>query len=284
MPCGRLRFGPAGKPIDLKGDLLKAPAFLRELGLDAMEYEAVRGVNISRERAQKLGQLAREHGVLLSLHAPYYINLSSDKRTTIQASIRRVYESLLASEWMGSYAVVVHPGYYLKYTREQALKMVIDGFKKAWEKAVSDGVRNTWIAPETTGKSKQVGSVDDIIVICSNLEKCRPTVDWAHLYARSEGRFPQSLDDLIKIVERFEKELGSEVVKPLHSHFSRIEYGKGGEREHHTMAEEEYGPDFRMVCRALRETGVDSTIISESPILERDALVMKRICEEECGA
>ncbi len=92
------------------------------------------------------------------------------------------------------------------------------------------------------------------------------------------------MDDLIKVVERFEKELGSEVVKPLHSHFSRIEYGKGGEREHHTMAEEEYGPDFRMVCRALRETGVDSTIISESPILERDALVMKRICEEECKA
>ena len=281
--CGRLRFGPAGKPIDLKGDILRAPAFLREIGLDAMEYEAVRGVNIGKEKALKLGQLARENGVLLSLHAPYYVNLSSDKKTTIQASIRRVYEALRASEWMGSYAVVVHPGYYLKYTREQALKLVIDGFNKAWEMARAEGVKNTWVAPETTGKVKQVGSVEDIIEICSRVERCRPTVDWAHLYARSEGSFPKSVDDLIKVVEKFEKELGTEVVKPLHSHFSRIEYGKGGEREHHTMSEEEYGPDFRMVCKALRETGVDSTIISESPILERDALVMKRICEEECG-
>jgi len=280
--CGKIRFGPAGKPITLKGDLLKAPEHLKEMNLDAMEYEAVRGVNISKERAIRLGELAKENNIVLSLHAPYYVNLSSDKHTTIKASIQRITDSLVASEWMGSYAVVFHPGYYLKYTREQAVKLVISGLKEAWEKAKEKGVKNTWLAPETTGRTKQVGTVEDIIDICLEVERCRPTVDWAHLYARSMGEFPKGVDDIIKVIERFEDNLGRKVIDPLHTHFSKIEYGNGGEKEHHTM-NEDYGPDFEMVCKAYSETGVNAVIISESPILEKDSLVMKEICKKHCS-
>ncbi len=283
MKCGRLRFGPAGKPIGLKGDIIKAPEFLRELGLDAMEYEAVRGVKISREKAVKLGQYAVQNDVLLSLHAPYFINLATNDEKKFEASVNRIYESLVASEWMNSYAVVIHVGYYPKNgSVREALDKVVKGLRMAWEKASADGVKNTWLAPETTGKTSQIGSIDEVIEICSKLDKCRPTIDWAHLYARSMGEFPKTVDDVVKVVERFEKELGSEVVKPLHTHFSKIEYGKGGERKHHTLSEEEYGPDFSIVCKGYAECGIDAVIISESPILEEDAVLMRNYCLKVC--
>ncbi|MEM0021748.1 MAG: deoxyribonuclease IV [Fervidicoccaceae archaeon] len=281
MPCGKIRFGPAGKPIDLHGDLLDAPKFLREIGLNAMEYEAVRGVNISRERAEKLGSLARENDVVLSMHAPYYVNLSALEQEKVESSIKRLVDSLQASSWMGSYVVVFHPGYYLDWGTKEAVARVISALKEVRSRALNVSASNVWLGPETTGKTKQVGSVDDIIKICSEIDRCRPVVDWAHLHARSLGKFPTGYEDVLKVIEALERGLGREAVNPLHTHFSKIEYTRGGEKEHHTL-DENFGPDFSIVCRAYREVGIDAIIISESPVLERDALKMKSICEDVC--
>ncbi len=284
MKCGNIRFGPAGKPIGLGNkDILKAPEFLRNMGLDAMEYEAVRGVNISEDKARRLGELARKHDIVLSMHGPYYINLSSEEKAKIEASKKRILDSLKASQWMGSYIVVFHPGYYRKKEpKEASVKMVAEALIEVREKALSLGIKDVWIGPETTGRTSQVGTPEEIVEICRQVDKCRPAVDWAHLHARSMGSFPKSIDDIIKVIELFERELGRESIDPLHTHFSKIEYGKGGEKRHHTMAEN-YGPDFEMVCRAYGETGVNAVIISESPILEKDSLLMKSICERLCA-
>ncbi|WP_440060283.1 deoxyribonuclease IV [Thermogladius sp. 4427co] len=265
-------------------DILKAPEFLRSIGLDAMEYEAVRGVNISEEKARAFGAEAEKYDIKLSLHAPYFINLSSRNEKTVQASIERLKQSILASYWMGAYVVVFHPGYYKDMpSREDALRAVIENLKPVAEFRDSLGAKNVWIGPETTGKTSQVGDVDETIEICSRVEGARPVVDWAHIYARSGGKFIVSKDDVISVVEKIEKVLGEWAVKPLHMHFSKIEYGKGGEREHHTLGEAEYGPDFEIVCSALTELGVEGIFISESPILEQDALVMKEICARVGG-
>ena len=281
---GRLRFGPAGKPVGFKGPMERVPEYLSKMGLDALEYEAVRGVRISEEKARLLGEEARKYDVKLSMHAPYYINLSSPDPSVVERSLARLRDALVASEWMGAYAVVFHPGYIKgNKSRGEAVRRVIEALKKLEEELAGE-LRVAEPAPETTGKVSQVGDLDEVIEICRNLERCRPAVDWAHLYARHEGGFVRSVDEVIAAIERIEKELGSRAVKPLHTHFSKIEYGRGGEREHHTLPEEEYGPDWRVVCRAYLETGIDGVIISESPILDRDALLMKRICEEERGA
>lgn len=252
------------------------------MGLDAMEYEAVRGVNISEEKARVFGKLAKENDVVLSLHAPYYVNLSAVQKETVEASKKRIIDSLKATEWMNGYIVVFHPGYYLDWGQKEAVKRVIDALKEVRDEANRLGIaKDVWLGPETTGKKKQVGSVDDIIEICNNVEKCRPAVDWAHLHARTLGVFPRNVDEVIKVIERFEKEIGSYAIKPLHTHFSKIEYTSGGEKEHHTL-DEEYGPEFKVICEAYKQTGIDAIIISESPILERDALKMKNVCKEEC--
>jgi len=185
---------------------------------------------------------------------------------------------------MGSYIVVFHPGYYRDApSKREAVEWVIENLKPVIEYRDSIGARNVWLGPETTGKTSQVGDLDEVITIAQKLEGVKPVIDWAHLYARYEGRFITSVDDVINVIERLEKELGSYSVKPLHTHFSRIEYGKGGEKKHHVLSEKDYGPEFEHVCRGLWESGVEAVIISESPILEQDALVMKKICSEVCG-
>lgn len=281
----KMRFGPAGKPVSMKSsDILKAPAFLHELGLNAMEYEAVRGVKISEDKARKFGEEARKYDVVLSLHAPYFINLASGKKTTVEASITRLKESVQASYWMGAYIVVFHPGYYRDApSKREAVKMVIDHLKPVVEFIDELNATNLWLGPETTGKTTQIGDLDEVIEISRKLDHVKPVIDWAHLHARYEGKFITSVDDVIHVIDKLEKELGEYAVKPLHTHFSRIEYGKGGERKHHVLAEKDYGPEFEHVCKGLWETGVEAVIISESPILEQDALVMKKICMEICG-
>ncbi len=281
----KILFGPAGKPISIKSsDIVKAPSFLREIGLSAMEYEAVRGVRINEEKARILGREASKNNIVLSLHAPYFINLASSKNSVVEASITRLNESVKASMWMNSYIVVFHPGYYRDaLSRKEALKKVIANLKPVIEYRSEIGAENIWLGPETTGKTTQIGDLDETIIISHSLERVKPVIDWAHLYARYQGRFITSVDDVLMVIEKLERELGRYAVKPLHMHFSRIEYGRGGERKHHTLDEKEYGPEFEYICRGLVETGVEAVVISESPVLELDALVMKNMCDNICG-
>jgi deoxyribonuclease-4 len=278
---GRIRFGPAGKPLGFKGPMERVPGYLASIGLDALEYEAVRGVRISEEKARRLGEEAEKHGIILSMHAPYYINLSSKDPDVVERSLSRLREAMIASEWMGAYAVVFHPGYIKGHkSRRDALKLVIEALQRL-EEELEGKVSKPELAPETTGKVSQVGDLEETVEICRALRRCRPAVDWAHLYARHEGGFVRSVDEVVKAIEYIERELGSHAVRPLHTHFSKIEYGKGGERKHHTLSEEDYGPEWRIVCKAYIETGIDAVVISESPVLDKDALLMKKICAEE---
>lgn len=277
----RLRFGPAGVPVDYKGPVEGVPGFLKSIGLDAFEYEAVRGVRISEEKARRLGSQALNHDISMSLHAPYYVNLASPQADVLERSVARVVESMVAAEWMGGEVVVVHSGYYKgNKTRGEALERVVKAYIEVLERLPAF-VKKPFIAPETMGKTSQVGSLEETVEICRRVGKCKPCVDWAHIHARSEGAFPKSVDDIVKSIEFIERELGSPAVKPLHTHFSKIKYGKGGEREHVVLSDEKHGPDWRLVCRAILEAGVEAVVISESPILEKDAILMKNICEEE---
>ncbi|WFO75514.1 TIM barrel protein [Desulfurococcaceae archaeon MEX13E-LK6-19] len=281
----KLRFGPAGKPVDYKKtDITGVPEFLHSIGLNAFEYQAVRGVKISEEKARRLGEEAKKYDVLLSMHGPYYINFGSPEKKIFEASIKRLEDSIQACKWMEAYIVVFHPGYYKGTTPEEAVKRTIEALKIVDEFRKSIGAKNVWLGPETTGKVTQIGTLEENIEICRNIDNCKPVVDWAHMYARSQGKYITTIDHVIEVITMIEKELGKNAVSPLHMHFSKIDYGKGGEKEHHTLAEEGYGPDFRIICKGLVEVGVDGVIISESPILEKDAIVMKNICKEICGA
>jgi len=269
----RPRFGPAGKPPRFKGPTVETPRFLHDEGLDAFEYQAVRGVRISRKDAEELGSIAKESDVWLSLHGPYFVNLSGEK-ATVKASQQRILASLKAAGWMGAHQVVFHPGYYGMRTANEALDMCIRAMQAIVEDAKALGIKGVALGPETTGKQSQVGSLDEILAMCEKVELTAPTIDWAHIHARECGKI-KTKDDYSKLFDEIEKRLGSEAVKNLHCHYTHVEFTAKGERRHHTLDESNYGPPFEPLAEIIVEQGLRPVIISESPVLDVDSIKMR---------
>ncbi|MBO3832937.1 MAG: TIM barrel protein [Candidatus Brockarchaeota archaeon] len=269
------RIGPAGFP--LKGPHgTDAMAYLRKIGLNAMEYQAVRSLRISRKPAVELGSTASENDILLTLHGPYAINLSSGRKLVRRQSIRRLVKSAEVASWMGAFHVTFHPGYYSGLPRELAMQAQKEAFKNVLEKMDEKRI-SVELGPETTGKPDQFGTLEELIELSNTFENVRLTLDFAHIHARMGGSI-KSRGDYEKILDTVEKTLGSERMRNLVVHFSEVETtSKGfGEKRHHPLGSG-YGPDFRKLAEIIVEKGYSFIIICESPLLEVDALKMKRM-------
>lgn len=271
-----IKFGPAGRPIGFNGKTTKVCDYVKEIGLNAFEYQATYGVKISKQSALELYENAAVNDVLVSMHAPYYINLSSQKEETIQKSILRLVQSAKAGDWMGAYRIVFHMGFYTKYSPMEAAEKCKSAISQLLEKVESLGIKKYTFAPETTGKKSQFGSLEEIIDICQSFDNFAPTVDFAHIHARSGGSI-KTKGDYKKIFDKIENELGT---KTLHSHFTKIEYTDAGERKHHVLADENFGPPLIPLLELISENGFDVTVICETPFLDQDALIMKNEYEK----
>ncbi len=270
-------FGPAGNPIGFAGKTVEVCDYIRELGLEAYEYQATYGVRIKKQSALELKQNSQKNDIRVSMHAPYYINLSAQKEDVIERSIDRLIQSARAAEWIGAYRIVFHPGFYTKYTPQEALRKCKGSISKLMDDLDSLGIKKFTFAPETTGKRSQLGNLDEIIDICRSFENFSPTIDFAHLHARGRGCIKR-LDDYHGILGKLGdvlEDIGNKT-QPLHCHFTRIEYTDAGERKHHVLNETDYGPPLDLLLEALIECGWYATIICETPFLERDALIMQQ--------
>jgi len=269
----KIRLGPAGNCISAeeKGTTGSLKRIVK-LGLEAQEIEFVRNVYMSNKMAKEVGKVAKELKIELSVHAPYYINLSSSEKIKIKASKKRILDSLERGNLMGATVVVVHAGYYGK-NKEKSSEMIFDACKDLTSIIKKKGWK-TLLGLETTGKQGQWGTLDEIINLCRKLKYVIPCIDFAHLYARQGGQ--------INYKEVFNK-LKVLKLKKYHCHFSGIKYslvriGDGNERYHLQM--KEAGPDFKELAKEILKRKLDITIISESPILEQDSLLMKKIFEK----
>lgn len=267
----QVRFGPAGKPIGYNGRAELACDYIRGKGLGAYEYQATYGVRISKQSSLKLRENSRENDICISIHAPYYINLSSNKDDVVERSIQRLIQSARVAEWMGAYRIVFHPGFYTNYTPDEAMKRLNKAVNDLKEQLDSFNVSDYTFAPETTGKRSQLGSLEEIIEICQNNDNFAPTVDFAHLHARSKGRI-KNQDDYSRIFTKLEDELG---LKTLHCHFTHIEFSDKGERRHHILSDK-YGPPLEPLLTEIIERGWEITLICETPLRDEDALLMQR--------
>jgi deoxyribonuclease-4 len=274
-----VRFGPAGNPQGYRGKTVKVCDYIRSRGLNAYEYQATYGVRISKQSAVELRKNAEKNDVLVSMHAPYYLNLSSNKEDVVERSIQRLVQSARASEWMGAYRIVFHPGFYTIYTPKEAMERFKRTVSSLEEQLDSSGLSKYTFAPETTGKKSQLGSLEEIIEICQSHENFSPTVDFAHLHARSGGGI-RDKGDYGEIFQKLEDNLG---LNSLHAHFTRIEYTDAGEKRHHVLCETDYGPPLEPLLEEVAERGWKVTIISETPFLDEDALVIKRAYQQILG-
>ncbi len=261
------KFGPAGSAESFKEmgykSSLQIPEYLNIFGLDCFEYQCGRGVNIGEEKARELGNIAKEKGITLSLHAPYYISMSSVEETKRLNSVNYILASARAVNTMGGDRIIVHTGSCGKISREKALELAIDTMKISLEALKSEGLSHIHICPETMGKVNQLGTLDEVIELCKIDDSLIPCIDFGHLNARDLGVL-KNKSDFENILTKIGNNLGQDRLNCFHSHFSKIEYTVGGEKRHLTFEDRVYGPDFEPLMELIYKYGISPTFICES--------------------
>lgn len=250
-----IKIGPAGS--DGLGNL-KGVQKVAELGLDCMEVAFTYGVRMDPKTARDVGALARERGIILSVHAPYYINLASDEKEKYDASCRRILDSCERAHAMGARNVVFHAGFYQKRSARQTYESIKKAIGVLQNRIASAGWR-VKLCPEITGKPSQFGSLAELLKLKQETG-CGITVDFSHLYARQQGDIDYA-------------EVLAELPEQFHAHFSGIEYGDKGERRHLRTTKQFFEP----LAQALIQCQANLTLISESPKPYEDALMMKKL-------
>ena len=277
------KFGPAGNaesfPYKSSAD---APRWLKEIGLDCYEYQCGKGVNVGEATARKIGLAAVEHGISLSLHAPYFINLANPDPESLQKTVGYITSACLAADQMGAKRVVIHSGALMKRTRREALDTALYSIKEVLKACDDAGFSHMTLCPETMGKINQLGDLDEVLELCNVDERLIPCVDFGHLYARSLGA-DEGAEACCRMLDRMAEVLGEERASRFHSHFSHIEFTpNGGESRHLTFADDGgYGPDWAPLAAEVARRGWSPTFICESAGTQaEDALTMKRIYQE----
>jgi deoxyribonuclease-4 len=269
-----LRFGTAGVPASAKGKkgTVEGVQRIRELGLDCMEVEFVRGVRMKEELARQVGAVARENDVALSVHGPYWINLNSKEPEKVEASSERILNSARIGHFFDARGVAFHPAFYTGETSKEVYPKVKKQLRELTAQLKKEKVAVA-LDPETTGKGSQFGSLDETLRLSKEIKGVRPCIDFSHIYARNTGQY-NSYEEFAEILESTRSQLGEAALKDLHIHLSGIEYGPKGEKNHVILKETKF--DYVGVLKALKDFNVGGLLICESPILEHDALIMQK--------
>lgn len=261
-----IKFGPAGNAQSFAEARFKAtvdaPRWLHEMGLNAYEYQCGRGVNIGEETARKIAAQAALHDIAMSLHAPYYINLSNRDEERVQKNIGYVLASCQAATWLGADRIVVHTGGVGKQSRTKAFENTKENVRDILN-AVEQAGYTTTICLETMGKQSVIGSAEEIFEQVALDDRLLPCIDFGHLNARTCGKCSTE-EEFAQVLDLMENTIGTERARVFHSHFSHIEYGPKGEVRHLTFADEQYGPDFAPLAKLIAQRSWTPRFICES--------------------
>lgn len=272
----KLNFLTAGMPLSTgKGSYERAFDILEELNLDGMELEFVHGVRMSAETRELVKNKRLQKNMILSAHAPFYINLNSPEEDKIEASVQRIIETGLAAKDTGAFSITFHAAYYMKKDKEEVYRKIQSRIAQISELFINESI-NVWIRPETTGKPSQWGDLDEIIRLSKEYENVLPCVDFSHLHARSAGAF-NTYDEFSLILEKMGKEIGNYALENFHGHLAGIDYGDKGEKKHLIL--EESDMNYKDLMKVLKEFGVKGALVCESPNIEDDAVLMKKYYE-----
>ena len=257
-------FGPSGLG-GVKEAIGNLEAY-HKLGIKACEIAFTYGVYIKDEKDIRIiRECAEKYGIKLSIHAQYWLNLNSAEKVKIEASKKRILDCLKTGEKLGCYAVVVHPGYYGKMSKEESYNNI----KKVVIELMGEIKKNKWkvkLCLETMGKVNVFGSVQDIKSLVKETE-CSFCVDFAHLKARSNGKM--SYKEMVSEFSEF---------KEWHCHFSGIVYGDKGEK-HHILTPKTELKELLKELKAVKNK-CNITIINESPDPVKDSVLSLKVWNE----
>jgi deoxyribonuclease IV len=272
--CKMIRIGQAGIPLSCKGRTNKDGIIYTHkiLDLNAIEIQFVRGLYVMpEEEATLIKEYAQENDIEIHVHAPYYINLAGNNEE-VDMSFEKILRAAKMADFIGAKTIVIHPGYYGENTEKKTMKLIIKNTKKLTSLLKKEKIKSK-IGLETMGKQKVFGTLDEIIEVCQNVKGVIPVIDLAHIHARENG--------ILKKREDFEKIF--EKLKPLKLksyliHITGVLYEDGNEFYHLPIKRGD------MPIAPLIETIIDNeydvTLISESPLLEHDAMYIRLMVEK----
>jgi deoxyribonuclease-4 len=269
---GEIRVGPARVPSRESPEA--AVGLLRERGYRACEIDFEGGFWMDYPWAERYGELAREAGIALSVHAPipgFLGHLEHDKK--YRMAIGMLDHSAGIAVACGAELVVFHPGFLLGRVREAALEEVAEQLGELRERLEGKS-RAVPFGVEIMGRVRELGTAEDVFWLSARLDWVRPVLDFAHLHAVTDGGF---LD-----VDAFAGVLGAadqllEPGAPFHVHFSDIAYANRNETKHLSYGE------GTLRAEPLRDAFArfdrPATVISESPNEESHQAIRKILAE-----
>lgn len=269
------QFGTVGSPIGTPrkpGGSVGAIEFSKSIGLNTLELGWVQSVRVTEATCAAIREKATEQGVSLSVHAPYFINLNADEEEWPK-SRKRLMDAAHYGNLAGATDIIFHPGSYFERPPAEVLKVAIPRLKDC-VKELRKAKNPVTLRPETMGKSAMLGSVEDTLAMSKAVEGVQPCLDFAHLHARPGDGTMNSVKEWTRLLEAYQASLGREALQSLHIHLSGIEYGPKGEKNHLPLQESDL--KLKALFEALRDFGCAGRILCESPIMEEDALFMKK--------
>ncbi len=267
----RLFFGTGGVPHSTwTRSTVDGIRHIAELGLGSMEIEFVHGVKMGEASAREVAEVAKNLGIKLSVHAPYYINFNAHEPEKIKASQDRLLQAARIGALCEAENVVFHTAFYLGDPPDEVYNRVKQYLREVIRILRRENNR-IWIRPEIMGKGTQFGTIEEVINLCTEVEGLAPGIDFAHLHARNGvvNSYPEFAAILGKVKDR----LGRASLDNMHIHFSGIRYGAKGEISHLNLKESDL--QYIELLRALRDFEVKGLVICESPNLEEDARLLQ---------
>lgn len=268
----KLLFGISGLPIGEDGKKYNYSSgikHLSELGLDSMELPFVRSVNVTDKNSEKILKIKNEKNFYLSAHGSYYINLNAKEIEKKEKSLERIIKGAEALLKVEGRSLVFHPGFYLGMDPILTYNEIKSNLLKLPNLGVDYRL-------ETTGKGTQFGSLEEIVSLSKEVPTCKPCIDFAHIHARGVGCL-KTYDDFKRVFEHIGNQLGSDALKDIHIHAAGINYGEKGEKNHLPFQESDFRYDY--FVKALHHYDIKGCIVCESPLLEKDSLLLKELYE-----
>jgi len=277
-----LRIGVGGYPpaydkTPFRNNRMKIFEWLRSLDLNAFEAEMTYGPRTPVQNCRTMRSLSSEFDIKISVHAAYYIVLTSSDKEKVARSIDMLKKTFELADIMGADTVVLHPGSLYKQTPEEVREILVNNISDFLNQI---GKTNVGLFLETAGKKAQFGSVEEILSVTNFLEGTYPCIDFGHVHARSGGglKDDEAIDNVFSVLEK--NNVFNEGNR-VHFHYTPIHYGMKGEIQHRKIDDiyseqdaitssdinqtgELYSPRYNRIIGNLAKLSIPATIISET--------------------
>ncbi len=248
---------------------------IKELDLDGMEIEYVRGVHLDYKKAKEYGMIAKDLKLVLTAHAPYYINLYSRESEKVSASFQYILNTARMLDAANGYSVVFHAAYYMGNKPSEVYPTIKERLGEIQRIAEKEALK-VWIRPELMGKRTQFGSLSELLSLTKELGgRIMPCIDFAHLHARY-GKH-NVYEEFVSVFDNIKNELGEEALFDMHIHVSGIKYSEKGEIAHLNIRQSDF--KIREFLKCVKDYNICGVLVCESPNIEGDTLLLKLIYE-----